>query len=54
MRRLAKWALMAMAAVLSVGSVVGAVYEVRSTGRDLGATPAPGKLVDIGGYALHI
>ena len=54
MRRLATRALMGMVAMLGVVSLMGAAYEVRSTSRELRATPAPGKLVDIGGYRLHI
>ena len=54
MRRLARRALMGMVAILSIASLMGAAYEVRSTSRELRATPPPGKLVDIGGYRLHI
>jgi pimeloyl-ACP methyl ester carboxylesterase len=54
MRRLVKRALVGLASVIAVGASVGAIYEVRSTARDLAATPAPGVLVDIGGYRLHL
>ena len=54
MRRVVKWALLGVAVMLAIGASVGAMYEARSTSRDLAATPAPGTLVDIGGYRLHL
>src|SRR4029079_14258924 len=35
-------------------SCVGAIYQVVATARDKAAFPAPGQLVDVGGYKLHI
>jgi pimeloyl-ACP methyl ester carboxylesterase len=54
MRRLMKRALVGLACVIALGASVGAIYEMRSTTRDLAATPAPGVLVDVGGYRLHL
>ncbi|PYX90575.1 MAG: hypothetical protein DMG68_01370 [Acidobacteria bacterium] len=40
--------------LLAVMAAVGAVYESRSVTRDQRLYPPPGKLVDIGGYRLHL
>lgn len=40
--------------LLVVAALVGTVYQARATSRDMGAQPPPGKLVDVGGYRLHI
>lgn len=54
MRRASKWVLAILVAmpVLAVG--VGAVYQTVATRRDLAATPAPGRLVNVGSHRLHI
>src|SRR4051794_40414302 len=35
-------------------SAIGAAYQAVATQRDVRAYPPPGRLVDIGGYRLHI
>ena len=35
-------------------ATVGAIYEGRSRARDQRLHPAPGKLIDMGGYRLHL
>jgi pimeloyl-ACP methyl ester carboxylesterase len=42
-----------MAGVLILGSI-GAIYQVLSTKSDQHNYPAPGEMVDVGGYKLHI
>jgi pimeloyl-ACP methyl ester carboxylesterase len=37
-----------------VAALTGATYQWLATRRDLAATPFPGRLVDIGGYRLHL
>jgi pimeloyl-ACP methyl ester carboxylesterase len=39
---------------LIVVTITGATYQWFATRRDLAATPAPGHLIDIGGYRLHL
>lgn len=39
---------------LLVAALSGTTYQRLATRRDLAATPAPGRLVDIGGYRLHL
>ena len=40
--------------VIASAAAVGAVYQRVEERRDLARTPAPGQLVDVGGYRLHI
>ena len=40
--------------LLIVAATGGATYQWIATRRDLAAIPPPGRLVDIGGYRLHI
>jgi pimeloyl-ACP methyl ester carboxylesterase len=35
-------------------AVIGAIYQAVSTARDMRRFPPPGKLVDVGGYRLHL
>ena len=46
----------ALALLLLCGSAAatGAIYEVRADRRELGSTPFPGQLIDVGGHRLHI
>ncbi len=44
----------AVCGVLIVAAAAGATYQWLATRRDLAATPAPGRLVDIGGHKLHL
>jgi pimeloyl-ACP methyl ester carboxylesterase len=37
-----------------IAAIAGATYQRVATRRDLARTPAPGRLVDIGGHRLHI
>ena len=46
--------LIALLALLIGGALAGAAYERLATRRDLEATPAPGRLIDVGGHKLHI
>jgi pimeloyl-ACP methyl ester carboxylesterase len=46
--------LLALVALLILAAVAGATYQWIATRRDLAATPAPGRLVDIGGHSLHL
>jgi pimeloyl-ACP methyl ester carboxylesterase len=39
---------------LAALSAIGATYQAIASERDAGANPPPGRLVDIGGYRLHI
>jgi pimeloyl-ACP methyl ester carboxylesterase len=43
-----------VAAILIVGSLLGAVYQAWGTRKDARLYPPPGRLVDIGGHRLHI
>jgi len=49
-----KRVLIGIAGVIIVGPLAGATYEWIATRRDLAVTPAPGRLVDVGGHAIHI
>jgi pimeloyl-ACP methyl ester carboxylesterase len=46
--------LVAFAALLFVFALAGGAYQWLATRRDLSATPAPGRLVDVGGHRLHL
>ena len=41
-------------ALIAVSAVAGAAYQFIATQQQSAANPAPGQLVDIGGYRLHI
>jgi len=41
-------------AVIFVAALLGVLYQSVAVSRDRSRYPAPGKLVDIGGYRLHI
>jgi pimeloyl-ACP methyl ester carboxylesterase len=43
-----------LGAFLVVAALSGATYQWLATRKDLAATPPPGRLVDIGGYRLHL
>jgi len=43
-----------LGAFLAVAALSGATYQSAATRKDLAATPPPGRLVDIGGYRLHL
>lgn len=44
----------ALGAFLIVAALSGATYQWIATRKELAATPPPGRLVDIGGYRLHL
>jgi len=46
--------LLGLAVVLALLAGAGAVYQAAATGRAQRAQPAPGAMVDVGGYRLHI
>src|SRR5689334_22303717 len=46
--------LAALVGLIVVLGLVGAVYESTAEAADVRAYPAPGQLVDVGGYRLHI
>jgi pimeloyl-ACP methyl ester carboxylesterase len=52
-RRIAR-GLLSLGALAIVLASAGAVYEAVSAGGDAHAHPAPGRLVDVGGFRLHI
>jgi pimeloyl-ACP methyl ester carboxylesterase len=43
-----------LVAFLIVAALSGATYQWLATRKELAATPPPGRLVDIGGYRLHL
>ena len=43
-----------LGAFLIVAALSGATYQWLATRKELAATPPPGRLVDIGGYRLHV
>src|SRR5438034_3856902 len=43
-----------LGAFLIVAALSGATYQWIATRKELAATPPPGRLVDIGGYRLHL
>jgi pimeloyl-ACP methyl ester carboxylesterase len=56
-RRVVRWigrGLAALAGLIAVLALVGASYEAIAAAGDARRYPAPGQLVDIGGYRLHI
>jgi pimeloyl-ACP methyl ester carboxylesterase len=54
MRRWTLRIVVALSSLIAVTALAGATYQSLATRRDLGANPAPGELVDIGGYRLHL
>src|SRR5688500_2179426 len=46
--------LIGLAGVFIVAVSAGAAYQWTATRRDLARTPAPGRLLDVGGHRLHI
>lgn len=54
MWRWTKRILAGLIGLIIVAATGGASYQWIATRRDLAATPPPGRLVDIGGYRLHI
>jgi len=54
MLRWIKRTLIAVVGLVLVAALAGFTYQSLATRRDLGRTPAPGRLLDIGGYRLHI
>ena len=46
--------LVGLCGLIVLAALAGATYQGLATRRDLAATPAPGQLVDIGGYRLHL
>jgi pimeloyl-ACP methyl ester carboxylesterase len=54
MWRWTRRALIGLGGLLVLAALVGAAYQWIATRRDLAATPAPGRLVDIGGHRLHL
>jgi pimeloyl-ACP methyl ester carboxylesterase len=46
--------LVGLCSLIVVAAVTGATYQWLATRTDLAATPPPGRLVDIGGYRLHL
>jgi hypothetical protein len=56
-RRRIRWigkALLGLVIFLSVLAVAGAIYQAIATMRAERAYPAPGEMVDVGSYSLHI
>jgi pimeloyl-ACP methyl ester carboxylesterase len=54
MWRWTKRIVVGLAALLIIAASAGAMYEWRATRSDLAATPPPGRLIDVGGYSLHL
>ena len=54
MRRWATRILVSPCGLVLVTALTGATYQGLATRRDLARTPPPGRLVDIGGYRLHL
>ncbi len=54
MRRWTRRVLAGLCGLIAVTALTGATWQWLATRRDLAATPPPGRLVDIGGYRLHL
>jgi pimeloyl-ACP methyl ester carboxylesterase len=54
MRRWTLRILIGLCGLIVVTALAGATYQWLATRKDLAATPPPGRLVDIGGYRLHL
>jgi pimeloyl-ACP methyl ester carboxylesterase len=52
-RSRARWALYPLLGIMALAAVAGA-YETAREASDRAAYPAPGRLVDVGGYRLHL
>ena len=54
MRRWTIRILLGLCGLIVVAALTGALYQSFATRKELGATPPPGRLVDIGGFRLHL
>src|SRR6185295_14570662 len=54
MRRWTIRILVGLCGLIVVAALAGAAYQWLATRKDLAATPPPGRLVDIGGFRLHL
>ena len=54
MRRWTIRILVGLCGLIVVTALTGAMFQWLATRKDLAATPPPGRLVDIGGYRLHL
>jgi pimeloyl-ACP methyl ester carboxylesterase len=54
MRRSIRRALIGLCGLVLTIAMGGVIYQWCATRKELAATPAPGRLVDIGGYRLHL
>jgi pimeloyl-ACP methyl ester carboxylesterase len=54
MNRWIKRGFVVLVSVLTSTMIFGWLYQWNATRKDLHATPAPGRMVDVGGYKLHI
>jgi len=54
MRRWTIRILVGLCGLIVVTALAGATYQWLATRKDMAATPPPGRLVDIGGYRLHL
>ena len=54
MRRWTLRILIALCGLIVLAAIAGTTYQWFATRKDLTSTPPPGRLVDIGGYRLHL
>src|SRR5688572_12286275 len=54
MWRWAKRILVGLSGLIVLAAGAGTTYQWLATRRDLASTPPPGRLVDVGGYRLHL
>ncbi len=54
LRQALRYALVTEFSIVAILAIWGAIYERRSQARDLRLYPPPGRLVDVGGYRLHL
>jgi pimeloyl-ACP methyl ester carboxylesterase len=54
MRRWTLRIVVGLCGLIVVTAITGATYQWLATRKELAATPPPGRLVDIGGYRLHL
>jgi pimeloyl-ACP methyl ester carboxylesterase len=52
--RALRYVLLVEVVLLVALAIVGTIYQAHSNSRDASLHPAPGKLIDIGGYRLHL
>lgn len=52
--RIVRYVLAAELLLLIVLAILGAIYQTRSTEREQKLHPPPGRLIDLGGYRLHL